>query len=53
MKKPHNWKIEKGAFTLKVGHASDEISATVSIVILEDHWMEGKEREFFAKAEVN
>ncbi|MCD7746163.1 MAG: glycoside hydrolase family 3 C-terminal domain-containing protein [Lachnospiraceae bacterium] len=44
------WKIEKGAFTLKIAHASDEIDGERSIKILEDAWIEGRNREFYAEA---
>ncbi|MCD8013700.1 MAG: glycoside hydrolase family 3 C-terminal domain-containing protein [Lachnospiraceae bacterium] len=47
------WKIEKGAFTLKIAQSSDKIDGERSIEILEDAWIEGRNREFYAQASIS
>lgn len=45
------WKIESGRFILKLAHASDQIDLTTEICVLEDAYIEGRMREFYALAQ--
>lgn len=47
-KKEHEWKIEKGDFTVMVGAAADDIRLTGSFAITEDRIIEGKSRRFWS-----
>jgi len=49
-KKEHEWKIEKGDFTVMVGAAADDIRLTGSFRITEDRIIEGKSRKFWSLA---
>ncbi len=45
-KREHEWKIEKGEFTVMVGAAADDIRLTGSFRITEDRIIPGKTRKF-------
>lgn len=44
------WKIEKGMFDLMVGSSSEDIRLKGEFEILQDAWIQGKNRGFYAKA---
>ena len=46
------WKVEKGVIGVEVGSSSEDIRLTGEYRIRNDLWMEGKEREFYAKASI-
>lgn len=45
--KEHEWKIEKGEFTVMVGAAADDIRLTGSFKVKEDKVIPGKTRKFY------
>lgn len=46
------WKIEKGEIKVQVGASSEDIRLEDSFYILEDLYIEGRERRFYAEREV-
>lgn len=46
------WKIEKGEVEVRIGKSSQDIQLTDSFVILEDGWIEGKDRAFYTLGRV-
>ncbi len=46
-KREHEWKIEKGEFTVMVGAAADDIRLTGSFRITADRVIPGKTRKFW------
>lgn len=46
-KREHEWKIEKGEFTVMVGAAADDIRLTGSFVVTDDRSIPGKTRKFY------
>lgn len=46
-KREHEWKIEKGEFTVMVGAAADDIRLTGSFQVKEDKILSGKNRKFY------
>ncbi|MCD7917131.1 MAG: glycoside hydrolase family 3 C-terminal domain-containing protein [Clostridiales bacterium] len=47
-----HWKVEKGTFTLMVGTSSEDICWTKTVRVTENRWIEGKNRAFYAQAQV-
>lgn len=50
--KDMRWKIEKGAFEVRVGASSVDIRVSDTIQVTEDAWINGRERKMCAIAEV-
>lgn len=50
--KDMRWKIEKGAFEVRVGASSVDIRISDTIQVTEDAWINGRERKMCAIAEV-
>ncbi|MCM1098970.1 MAG: glycoside hydrolase family 3 C-terminal domain-containing protein [Ruminococcus flavefaciens] len=50
--KDMRWKVEKGMFDLTVGSSSEDIRLTAKFEIVQDAWVEGKDRELYAEAVV-
>ena len=46
------WKIEKGSFSVEVGSSSEDIRLKDTYQVIEDGWLEGKNRGFYAQATV-
>lgn len=46
------WKIEKGDIVVQVGSSSEDIRLTDKFTIIEDAWISGRERGFYASIEV-
>ena len=46
------WKIEKGVIGVEIGSSSEDIRLTGEYQIRNSLWIEGKEREFYAKSSV-
>lgn len=46
------WKIEAGEFDVLVGASSQDIRLQDTFCIISDSWIEGSEREFYAKTEI-
>ena len=46
-KREHEWKIEKGDFTVMIGAPADDIRLTGSFRITEDRIIAGKGRKFY------
>ena len=46
------WKIEKGSYTIEVGSSSQDIRLTGEYRVNEDAWIDGKDRAFYARAEI-
>lgn len=46
------WKVEKGAYTIEIGSSSQDIRLSGTYRITDDAWIDGKNRAFYAKAEV-
>ena len=46
------WKIEKGSYTIEAGSSSQDIRLTGEYRVDEDAWIEGKDRAFYARAEI-
>ncbi len=46
------WKVEKGEVELQMGSSSEDIRLTDSFEILEDGWIEGRNRGFYADVKV-
>ena len=46
------WKVEKGAYTVEIGSSSQDIRLNGEYRVTEDAWIDGKNRAFYAKAEV-
>lgn len=46
------WKVEKGDFRIEVGSSSEDICLTDEYKVLEDGWLEGKDRGFYAETYV-
>ncbi len=44
----HEWKIEKGSFTVLVGAAADDLRLSGSFQVTEDKIIDGKRRKFYA-----
>lgn len=44
------WKIEKGNFEIQIGGSSEDIRLKEEITVLRDAWIEGREREFYARS---
>lgn len=51
-KREHEWKIEKGKFTVILGAAADDIRMTGTFSITEDRVIKGKDRKFYTIGEV-
>lgn len=51
-KREHEWKIEKGEFTVMVGAAADDIRLTGSFTVTEDRFLPGKVRKFYTLGSV-
>ena len=51
-KREHEWKIEKGSFTVMVGAAADDIRLTGTFAVTEDRIISGKNRKFYAVGNV-
>ncbi len=47
-KREHEWKIEKGSFTVMVGAAADDIRLRGSFAVKEDKIIVGRERKFYS-----
>lgn len=50
--KDMKWKIEKGELVVMIGKSSDEICLESSVQITSDAWIDGKNRAFYARTEV-
>lgn len=46
------WKIEKGAIDVEIGSSSEDIRLTGEFQITGDGWIEGRNREFYAKCKI-
>ena len=46
------WKIEKGRIGVEIGSSSEDIRLKGSYEVVENGWLEGRKRKFWAKAEV-
>lgn len=46
------WKIEKGEVEIQIGSSSDDIRLRDKIYIVENAWIDGKDRGFYAACEV-
>ena len=46
------WKIEEGSYTIEVGSSSQDIRLTGEYRVNEDAWIDGKDRAFYARAEI-
>lgn len=46
------WKIEKGSFSVEVGSSSEDIRLKDTYQVIEDGWLEGKNKGFYAQATV-
>ena len=46
------WKIEKGEFEIQVGSSSEDIRLNGSYTVTKDAWLEGRDRAFYARAEI-
>lgn len=51
-KREHEWKIEKGEFTVMIGAAADDIRLTDSFTVTEDKIIPGKARSFYSIGKV-
>jgi len=51
-KREHEWKIEKGSFTVMVGAAADDIRLTDSLIVTTDQVLPGKSRKFYSIGKV-
>ncbi len=50
-KREHEWKVEKGSFTVLVGAAADDIRLTGSFTVTADRFLAGKDRKFYSIGE--
>lgn len=50
--KDMHWKVEKGDFLVEIGSSSEDIRLKDTYRVTEDGWLEGRNREFYAKAYV-
>lgn len=46
------WKIEKGDIIVMIGSASDDIRLKSRFTIVDNAWIEGRDRSFYAKVEI-
>jgi len=51
-KREHEWKIEKGEFTVMVGAAADDIRLAGSFTVTADRFLPGKNRKFYTLGRV-
>ncbi|MDE7353310.1 MAG: glycoside hydrolase family 3 C-terminal domain-containing protein [Acetatifactor sp.] len=47
------WKIEKGSIGVEIGSSSEDIRLTGEYLVKNDGWIEGRNRAFYAKAEIS
>lgn len=47
------WRIERGDFTLRIGASSEDIRLTDTFRVTQTHFTEGKERSFWANAQIS
>ena len=46
------WKIEKGEYEVQLGSSSEDIRLTGSYTVTKNAWIEGRDRGFYAKVEI-
>ena len=46
------WKIEKGEVEVQLGSSSEDIRLNGSYTVTKDAWLEGRDRAFYARAEI-
>lgn len=50
--KEMRWKIEKGVIGVEIGSSSEDIRLTGEFKVKNDGWIEGRDRVFYAKADI-
>ena len=50
--KKMRWKVEKGSIGVEIGSSSEDIRLTGEYTVKNDGWIEGRDRAFYAKADV-
>ena len=51
--KDMRWKIEKGSIGVEIGSSSEDIRLTGEYIVKNDGWIEGRNRAFYAKADIS
>ena len=51
--KDMRWKVEKGCIGVEIGSSSEDIRLTGEYIIKNDGWIEGRNRAFYAKADIS
>ena len=51
--KDMRWKIEKGVIRVEIGSSSEDIRLTGDYIVKNDGWIEGRNRAFYAKADIS